>query len=64
MGRWRAWPRLLVGAILALVGLVWVGQGAGVIPGSFMSNDPVWAVAGLVAIVAGGLIAIPALRHR
>lgn len=46
---------LLVLALL--VGLVWVGQGAGLIGGSFMSGDPLWAVIGGVvsAIAALGL---------
>ncbi len=42
---------LLVLALL--VGLVWLGQGAGLIGGSFMSGDPLWAViGGIVSAVA------------
>lgn len=37
---------LLVFALLA--GLVWMGQGVGLIRGSFMSGDPLWAVIGAV----------------
>jgi hypothetical protein len=40
---------LLVVAVL--MGLVWIGQGVGLIRGSFMSGDPTWAVMG--AIVSG-----------
>ena len=36
--------RLTVAAILALVGTVWVGQGVGLIGGSFMTGSAVWAV--------------------
>lgn len=41
---------LLVFALLA--GLVWMGQGVGLIRGSFMSGDPLWAVIG--AVLSGG----------
>jgi hypothetical protein len=36
--------------VLALVGVVWIGQGIGVIPGSFMTSDIRWAVAGAVLL--------------
>ena len=40
--------------VLALVvGLVWIGQGAGLIGGSFMSGDPLWAaIGGIVSAIA------------
>jgi hypothetical protein len=42
---------------VALVGVVWVGQGIGLIGGSIMTNDPKWAVIGAVMIVVGvGLV--------
>lgn len=36
-------------AVLGLVGLVWLGQGLGFIPGSFMTNQPLWAWLGGLA---------------
>lgn len=46
---------------LAVLGLVFLGQGVGVIPGSFMTGDPTWAViGGLLLAAAAGL----ALRNR
>lgn len=45
------WIRGIVGVVLVLVGLAWIGQGANMIPGSFMSGQPIYAVLGL--IVAG-----------
>lgn len=48
-------PRLLVAAMLLLIGLVWIGQGTGVIGGSAMSNSSFWAVVGFVLLV-GGLV--------
>jgi len=48
--------RATVAIGLAVVGLVWIGQGLGLIRGSsFMVDDPMWAVAGL-ALLAGGVI--------
>ena len=64
MTRWGSWPRLLIGALLIVLGAVWVGQGLGFISGSFMSRDLFWAVAGAAAIVAGGAIVLLALRRR
>jgi hypothetical protein len=35
------------------VGAVWIGQGVGVIGGSFMSGRAVWAVIGAIAVLFG-----------
>jgi hypothetical protein len=45
--------RIVVGVALCLVGAVWIGQGVGVIGGSFMTGQAVWAVFGAIAILAG-----------
>lgn len=48
-----------LGAVAALIGLVWIGQGIGLIGGSSMTNDPTWLVIGLVVLVIGiGLIVL------
>lgn len=54
--------RLLIGVVLIAAGVVWVGQGLGIIPGSFMSGDPFWAAAGGVALVVGLVLLVSALR--
>lgn len=46
--------RLVVGAIVALAGIVWFLQGVGVLPGSFMTGSLLWAVIGAVCILVGG----------
>ena len=47
----------VVGVLLALGGLVWFFQGIGVLPGSFMSSDPKWAVIGIITVIIGaGLV--------
>ena len=51
---------LAVVVVLELVGWVWILQGIGVLPGSFMSGQIVWAVIGtmLVLIANGALLVL------
>ncbi|MET0895337.1 MAG: hypothetical protein ABWY77_06225 [Acidimicrobiia bacterium] len=56
--------RIVIGALIVFVGLVWVGQGIGWIEGSFMTGDAVWAVIGAVCIVIGGVVVASAFRWR
>lgn len=43
----------VAGALLILVGLVWILQGANVIGGSMMSGQSQWLYIGIVAALAG-----------
>jgi hypothetical protein len=45
--------RAVVGSLAILVGLVWIGQGLGVVPGSFMTGQAFWAAAGIVTALVG-----------
>lgn len=45
--------RLVIGALVAIAGGVWLLQGIGVLPGSFMSGDPTWAWIGGGTLVVG-----------
>jgi hypothetical protein len=57
--------RWAVIAVIVLVGLVWIGQGTGLLRGSsFMVGDPFWAFAGLALVVAGAVLAAVTLRRR
>ena len=57
--------RWAVIAVVMLVGLVWIGQGTGLLQGSsFMVGDPFWAIAGLVLVAAGAALAAVSLRRR
>jgi Na+/glutamate symporter len=57
--------RWIVAAVMAVTGLVWIGQGLGVLRGSsFMVDDPRWAMAGTVSLLGGALLAWTALRNR
>ena len=59
------WARRAVGVVLCLAGALWVGQGIGLIGGSFMSGQAVWAVIGAVALLFGSvLIRAPRRSNR
>jgi hypothetical protein len=50
---------------LAVVGLVWIGQGLGFIRGSsFMVDDSRWAIAGLILLASGVVLGGLTLRNR
>jgi hypothetical protein len=57
--------RSIVAGVLVLVGLVWIGQGLGLIrSSSFMTDDLRWAIIGAGMIVAGAAMAAIELRSR
>jgi len=56
---------LIVFAILCgLMGFVWILQGIGVLPGSFMTGQIVWAAIGSVLLFVSGVLLWAALRPR
>jgi hypothetical protein len=55
---------VLVGAVLALLGLLFTLQGANVIGGSAMSGTTFWTVAGPIIIVIGLIVATVGVRGR
>ena len=50
--------RIVVAFVALVIGLVWIGQGIGLIGGSFMSGEAFWAVMGAILV----LIAVALLR--
>ena len=57
--------RWFIIAALGLVGLVWIGQGTGLIRGSgFMTDDIRWAAIGVVLLVCAVVFAIIEYRRR
>ncbi len=57
--------QLITGISLVFVGAIWIGQGLGLLRGSsFMVDEPFWAVAGLLFVVAGAALAIMAWSGR
>jgi hypothetical protein len=55
---------LIVGGLMDLVGVVWLLQGIGVLPGSFMTGQFFWAVMGAIFMVVGSLLIFAGLRSR
>lgn len=53
-----------IGAVLAVVGVIWFGQGVGLIGGSFMTGETVWAAIGGACIVAGAYLIRLGFRWR
>ena len=53
---------LVVGILLALLGLLWILQGLDVIGGSGMSGNGIWAVIGLVVGAVGAFLLVRTLR--
>jgi hypothetical protein len=57
--------RTLIAGVLILVGLVWIGQGTGIIRGSgFMTDDIKWAIVGVILIAVGIVVAVTTVRRR
>jgi hypothetical protein len=52
----------VLGVLLVLVGLVWIGQGLGYVKGSFMTGAALWAWIGAGAAVAGLVLISVSLR--
>jgi hypothetical protein len=58
------WVRGIVGVLCVLLGLGWVGQGIGLLPGSFMTGQIQWAIIGAVLVVIGGWLLWGLYRRR
>jgi hypothetical protein len=55
---------LVLGTVVALLGLLFTLQGVGLIRGSAMSGTTFWSVAGPVILVLGVGLAVLGLRRR
>jgi len=53
----------VLGVLMVLGGGVWILQGINLLPGSFMTGDPRWAVRGLVVAVLGVILFVIASRR-
>jgi hypothetical protein len=57
--------RWIIAAVLVVVGLGWMAQGGGLMPGSgLMDGDTRWAIIGAVLAVVGVAIGWTAFRAR
>jgi len=60
-------PRIVLGAfgaVISLIGLVWMLQGLSVIPGSSMTGNKTWLYIGLLCLAAGIVALIIAVRWQ
>jgi LPXTG-motif cell wall-anchored protein len=55
---------MILAVLIALIGMVWFGQGIGVIHGSVMTDDSKWAIIGAIMIVVAAGIFWFARRRR
>jgi hypothetical protein len=58
------WVGLGVGIIMFLSGAVFFLQGINILPGSYMTGDPKWAVIGMALMGFGGYFCYVSLRRR
>jgi hypothetical protein len=58
------WTRGIIGVVLCLIGIAWIGQGANLIGGSFMSGQGLWLDIGCVCLVVGLALLVWAWRIR
>jgi hypothetical protein len=54
--------QLILGGLMILVGGVWLLQGIGILPGSFMTGQMFWAVMGAILLAVGGLLVLGGFR--
>ena len=55
------WWFLVIGVILAAVGLIWTLQGMNVLGGSAMSGSPLWGTIGPIVLVIGLVLIVIAI---
>ena len=43
----------IVAVLLVVAGIIWILQGVNLLPGSFMTGDPQWAINGAITTAIG-----------
>ena len=57
--------RNVVAVLMFLVGIVWILQGANILPGSFMTGQIQWLIIGIVvAVIGGGILVLGNRRGK
>ena len=54
---------LVIGGIAILAGAVWILQGSGVLPGSFMTGQRMWLIIGIIVGIVGVAVAFNGIRQ-
>jgi hypothetical protein len=55
---------IVIGVVFLVIGGVWFFQGIGVIPGSFMTGQAIWAGIGAVVAVVGIALFLTGLLRK
>jgi hypothetical protein len=59
-----SWMKLVGGVVLVLLGLLWIGQGLNLLPGSVMSGQVLWVIIGLLVLLVGAWLLWRTARVR
>lgn len=54
----------ILGVLIFLAGLVWFLQGINILPGSYMTGDPQWAINGAIMMAVALVLFFFANRRR
>jgi len=54
---------LILGVIAIFAGGVWILQGSGVLPGSFMTGQRMWLIVGIIVAIVGVALAYNGIRR-
>jgi hypothetical protein len=54
---------LILGVIAIFAGGVWILQGSGVLPGSFMTGQRMWLIIGIIVAIVGLALAYNGFRR-
>lgn len=54
---------VIVGVVALLVGAVFAGQGANLIPGSVMTGDRAWLYVGVALLIVGVILLVVGIRR-
>ena len=54
---------MVLGLIAILAGVVWILQGAGVLPGSFMTGQRLWLIIGIIVAIVGVALTYNGIRR-
>jgi hypothetical protein len=54
---------LVIGGVAILAGGVWILQGSGALPGSFMTGQRMWLIIGIVVGIVGLALAYNGIRR-
>lgn len=55
---------IAVGAIALVVGLIFTGQGSGLIGGSSMTGSQMWLIIGIILAIVGIVLLVLGIRRR